>query len=66
MSSIQAPLVTQRQYDVWKSDDGRWKATEAVSRFVSDCDAPYTFSTHVQRVDAATAREALSIARSQR
>jgi hypothetical protein len=52
-----------REFDVWKSDDGRWKATEAVSRFVDDSDAPYTFSTHVQRVDAACARDALNAVR---
>jgi hypothetical protein len=51
------------EYDVWKSDDGRWKATEAVSRFADDSDAPYTFSTHVQRVDAACARDALNTVR---
>jgi hypothetical protein len=52
-----------REFDVWKSDDGRWKATEAVSRFVDDSDAPYTFSTHVQRVDAVCARDALNAVR---
>jgi hypothetical protein len=56
-------MSKQREYDVWKSDDGRWKATEAVSRFVDDNDAPYTFSRHVQRVDAACARDALNTVR---
>ncbi|CAD0264195.1 hypothetical protein DENIT_20081 [Pseudomonas veronii] len=59
-------MVTLREFDVWKSDDGRWKATEAALRFVDHSDAPYPFSTHEQRVDAATAREALSIVRRQR
>lgn len=58
------PNATRLEFDVWKSDDGRWVATEAVARFVDDGDAPYSFATHVQRVGAATAREALSIARS--
>jgi hypothetical protein len=49
-----------REFDVWKSDDGRWKATEATLRFVDHGDAPYTFSTHVQRVEATSARKALS------
>ncbi|WP_274644344.1 hypothetical protein [Pseudomonas serbica] len=56
-------MSDQREFDVWKSDDGRWKATEAVSRFVDDHDAPYTFSTHVQRVDAVCARDALNTVR---
>lgn len=55
----------RREFDVWKSDDGRWKATAAVLRFVDNQDAPYTFSTHVQRVDAVCARDALSIVRKQ-
>jgi hypothetical protein len=53
-------MNTQREFDVWRSDDGRWKATEAVLRFVDHCDAPYSFSTHMQRVEAVNAREALN------
>jgi hypothetical protein len=55
-----------REFDVWKSDDGRYKATVAVLRFVDNSDAPYSFSTHVQRVDAASARAALHSVRKQR
>ncbi|MNJ73041.1 hypothetical protein D3C77_697770 [compost metagenome] len=58
-------MSERREFDVWRSDDGRWKATEAVLRFVDHCNAPYTFSTHVQRVDAVSAREALNIVRKQ-
>ena len=52
-----------QEFDVWKSDDGRWTVTEAVVGFVSDSDAPYSFSTHVQRVEAAGARKALNAVR---
>lgn len=52
-----------REFDVWRSDDGRWVATETVSAFVDDSDAPYSFSTHVQRVDASGARAALNVVR---
>ena len=52
-----------REFDVWKSDDGRWKTTEAALSFVDHHDAPYSFSTHVQRVDACSPNQALSIAR---
>lgn len=56
-------MESLREFDVWKSDDGRWTATEGVVPFVDDKDAPYSFSTHVQRVEASGAREALSIVR---
>lgn len=58
-------MPVNREFDVWKSDDGRWKATAASSPFVDDRDAPYTFSRHVQRVDAGNGREALSRVRKQ-
>lgn len=51
------------EFDVWKSDDARWKATPAVSRFVDNTDAPYTFSEHVQRLEAISARDAVRCAR---
>lgn len=55
----------QTEYDVWRSDDGRWKCTKAVSPFVDHDDAPYTFSEHVQRVFSSSARSALNSVRSQ-
>lgn len=58
-------MNTLREFDVWKSDDGRWKTTEAKLALVDHSNAPYSFSTHVQRVDACSASQALNIARNE-
>lgn len=51
-------------FDVWGDAHGRITSAPAKLIFVDDCDAPYGYCRHLQRVDASNPREALAIYRS--
>lgn len=48
------------EFDVWTDDDGNVTATEVVSRFVDDSDAPHGYCHHVIRLDAPSKRNAMA------
>lgn len=48
------------EFDVWTDYDGNVTATEAVSKFVDDSDAPYGYCRHAIRLNAPSKRNAMA------